>query len=318
MRIVFMGTPEFARPSLERLYQDGYDIVGVFTQPDRPRSRGMRVSYSPVKELALRHGSPVFQPESLRGGDALGVLVGLRCDLIVVVAYGRLLPPEFLGLPPLGCVNIHASLLPKYRGAAPIQWAILNGERETGVCSMFISEELDAGDLIGSISVPVFDDESSGELHNRLSVVGAELLGESVGAIKRGKVVRQPQDHSKATFAPPLNKEMSPIDWTETALKIKCKVRGLCPWPSATSVLFGINFKIFSVDVCVGESGKAPGEIVRVDSDGIVVACLDGVVIIRELQAPGGKRMSVADYLRGHQDVMLKSCLGLLNVTLSA
>ena len=295
-----MGTPDFAAVSLTRLYDEGHDIAGVFTQPDKPRSRGMKVSFSPVKEVALSRGTPVCQPVSLKDGEALKQMQEMKCDLAAVVAYGKFLTRDMLQLPPLGCINIHASLLPEYRGAAPIAQAILDGADETGVTSIYLSDKLDAGDVILSKSTLIDEDETAGELYDRLSVLGAELLIETIDAIKHGRVSPQPQDNRKVTFAPPLNKEMSRIDWSETAQRIKCKVRGLNPWPVATAQWGGTVFKIFSVDINEKTTAHAPGEIVSSGTDGLEVACSDGVVLIKELQAPGGKRMSAADYLRGH------------------
>jgi methionyl-tRNA formyltransferase len=300
MRIVFLGTPDFAKKPLERLYEDGFDIAGVFTQPDKPRNRGMKLSYSPVKEVAVQRGTPVFQPATLRDGTALEALRGLRCDLIAVVAYGKLLPPEILELPPFGCVNIHGSLLPKYRGAAPIQWAVLNGEKETGVSSMCMAEKMDTGDVISMKKTPVGDNETAGELYGRLAVLGAELLSETVTAIAGGKAERLPQNHDDATYAPPLTKAMSPIDWAQPAYRIKNKVRGLNPWPVATAELGGTVCKVFCVEIGSREAVKAPGGVVSAGENGIEVACADGSVIIKEIQAPGGKRMPAADYARGH------------------
>jgi len=301
MRIVFMGTPDFAKESLERLYSDGYDIAGVFTQPDKPGNRGMKVTFSPVKQLALKYGTPVFQPVSLRDRVAPDTLIELKCDLIVVVAYGRLLPKEILDMPPLGSVNIHASLLPKYRGAAPIQWAVLNGERETGVTSMYISEQLDAGDILYKKKTSIGDNETAGELSNRLSILGAELLSETVYAISKDEAVGIPQSHGEATFAPPLKKDMSPIDWTETSARIKNKVRGLNPWPGATAEFSGAIHKILSVDISDRKTAGTPGDIVAVGANGLEIACADGTVIVKQLQPPGGKRMSAADFLRGRR-----------------
>jgi len=301
MRIVFMGTPSFAAAPLERLYRDGHDIAGVFTQPDKPRHRGMKVSFSPVKELALERGTPVYQPPSLRDGQALEFLRELKSELIVVVAYGKILPREILELPPIGCINVHASLLPKYRGAAPIQWAVLNGERETGVTTMYMAEGLDTGDMLYAKTTPIGENETAGELYDRLSVLGADLLSETVNALSRGDAVRIPQNDAKATLAPPLKKDMSPIDWTDTALNIKCKVRGLNPWPVATAELApGTTYKIFSVDISDKKTSVNPGEIISSGRDGLEIACADGTVIIKELQAPGSKRMAAADYLRGN------------------
>ena len=302
MRIIFMGTPGFASESLKRLYSDGHDIAGVFTQPDKPKSRGMKVSFSPVKEVALAHGTQVYQPITLRDGSAANIIRELNCDIIAVVAYGKLLPGEVLELPPMGCINIHASLLPKYRGAAPIQWAIIKGETETGVTSMYMTEELDAGDIIYCKKLPIGDNETAGELHERLSVAGAELLSETIDALSNGAANRVPQNHDYATFAPSLKKDISPIDWTDTAFNIKCKVRGLNPWPVATAELGGTVYKIFSVNISDNTNvKKRPGDIISTGRHGIEVACADAAILIKELQAPGGKRMPAEDFLRGNR-----------------
>ena len=300
MRIVFMGTPDFAAKSLERLYFDGYDVAGVYTQPDKARKRGMRVSYSPVKETAITHGTPVYQPSSLRDTEVHAQLAALNCDLIVVVAYGKLLPGEILSIPPLGCINIHASLLPRYRGAAPVQWAVLNGESETGVTAIYMSKELDSGDILLAKKTRIDDDETAAELYDRLSTLGADLLSETALAISRGVTVRVPQIDAEATYAPSLHKEMSPIDWNKTAFEIQCAVRGLTPWPVATASVGGTVLRVFSVDIEANESEKMPGEIISADNRGIKIACADAAIIINELQAPGGKRMRASDYLRGH------------------
>lgn len=325
MRLVFMGTPEFASVSLKRLYDDGYDIAAVFTQPDKPQNRGMILSYSPVKELAVERGTPVYQPATLKNNDVARIIRELGCDLITVVAYGRLLPPDILEIPPLGCINIHSSLLPAYRGAAPVQWAIINGEKETGVSSMYMAPAMDAGDVIFTQKTQIGDDETAGELLERLAPIGAELLSMTVTAVAAGNAVGKPQDYCKATFAPTLSKEISPINWTETAHSIKCKVRGLNPWPVATAEFGGVVFKVFTVKtrvitdsvisrgVITGgaitggvtrtpcDSAVKPGTILSAGQHGIEVACADGAVIIEDIQAPGGKRMKAADYLRGHK-----------------
>jgi methionyl-tRNA formyltransferase len=299
MRIVFMGTPEFARKSLERLYNDGHDIVGVFTQADKRRDRGMKLSRSPVKELALSFGTPVYQPVTLKDGGFTSLLSELRCDLLALVAYGKLLPAESLNVPPLGCVNIHGSLLPKYRGPSPIQHAIINGEKETGVTSQYISEKMDTGDILLVKRTPIGEDETSAELFERLSILGAELLGETVEALSHDSIERIPQDHTEATYAPLLTKDMSPIDWTKNPYEIKCMVRGLFPWPVATMELDGKTVRVFTVETTDKAVGMEPGSIVSYCRLGLEVACAGGTVIIKEMQAPGGKRMGAADYLRG-------------------
>jgi methionyl-tRNA formyltransferase len=296
MRIVFMGTPEFARKSLERLYKNGCDIVGVFTQADKPRNRGMKLSYSPVKELALEFGTPVYQPDKLSFGD----FNDIQCDLIVVVAYGKILPKSILDIPPLGCVNIHGSLLPKYRGASPVQYAILNGEKETGVTSQYMSEAMDAGDIISTKTTQIGEDETSADLFERLGSLGAELISETVNAIKLGKATRTPQNHEKATFAPRITKELSPIDWLESAYRIKNRVRALVPWPVATMELGGKTLKVHSVDITGNQTKSAPGTIISQGNQGLEISTSDGTVLIKTLQAPGGKIMSSPDFLRGN------------------
>jgi methionyl-tRNA formyltransferase len=301
MRIVFMGTPDFAAASLKKLIERGFNVVGVFTQPDKPRNRGMKISYSPVKEVALSAGLPVFQPATLRDGKAAEQLRALNVDLIVVVAYGRILPDDILAMPTKGCINLHASLLPKYRGAAPIQWAILNGDKITGVTTMYVSSELDSGDIIYTAETEIGEFETSGELFERLRDLGAELLCKTVADIENGTAPRTPQDNSRATYVTPLTKSMSPIDWNKSPREIVKWICGLDPWPVATAELGGRLFRIFGAQYTQNRTDKAPGEIVAADNRGIEVACGGGrTLLITELQAPGGKRMSAADYLRGH------------------
>jgi len=294
-----MGTPDFAVQSLKRLYNDGHDIAGVFTQADKPKNRGMKFSFTPVKDIALSHCTPVYQPVTLRDGTAAEIIRELDCELIVVVAYGKILPKEILDIPPLGCINIHGSILPKYRGAAPIQHAVINGESETGVTSQFMAEQLDAGDVIYTKKIPIDDNETSEDLFKKLSILGAELLSQTIKAFEQGTVVRKPQDHNEATYAPLLTRDMSPINWYKSAHLIKCLVRGLIPWPVATMELDGTVLKVFSVDTTRNKTEVPPGSIVSLGQTGIEVACADGTVIIKEVQAPGGKRMPAADYLRG-------------------
>ena len=296
MRIGFIGTPEFAGKSLERLYNDGHEITGVFTRADKPRNRGMKLSYSPVKELALKHGLTVYQPSKL----STELFEKIDCDLIAVVAYGKLLPKEILEIPAFGCINIHGSLLPKYRGASPVQHAILGGEKETGVTSMYLSEGMDAGDILYTRTTPIGEEETAGELSERLAVMGADLLSYTIDMIVRGEAVSTPQDHNEATFAPLLTKEISPIDWSKSAYEIKCKVRGLIPWPVATTELGGKAIRVFSVDITANQTSLTPGAVIPYSKSRLEIACADGTVIIKELQAPGGRIMSAADFLRGN------------------
>ena len=299
MKIVFMGTPEFARKSLQRLYTSSHEITCIFTQADKPKNRGMKVTYSPVKELALYNGTPVYQPVSLKDENVSNQLKELNPDLVVVVAYGKMLPNEILNIPPKGCINIHGSILPKYRGASPIQHAILNGEKKTGVTSQYISEEMDAGDIISIKETTIGENETSIDLFERLGDLGAELLVETVDSIFRGNAARTPQNHNEATYAPLLKKSMSPIDWTQKTHEIKWKVRAFLPWPTATFELDGITLKVFDVDLTDEITNKNPGTVISTGKSGIEIACTDGTVIIKELQAPGGKRMPAKDYLRG-------------------
>jgi len=296
MKIIFMGTPEFAQKSLERLYDDGHDIVGVFTQADKPRNRGMKLSFSPVKEFALKKNLTVFQPEGKLSADTFA---GLEFDLIAVVAYGKLLPAAILSLPPLGCINIHASLLPKYRGAAPIQHAILSGDRETGVTSMYMSETMDTGDIILTEKTQIEEHETSEDLFVRLSVLGAELLSKTLYEIEKGSAERFPQNHAEATYAPMLTKDMSPIDWACSSQEISCKVRGLIPWPVATMELGEKTVKVLSVDVSNNKYELQPGSVVASNKTKLEVVSGDGAVIINKLRAPSGKVMSAAEYMRG-------------------
>lgn len=303
MRIVFMGTPDFAVPSLEALVEAGHEVCGVFSQPDKPVGRHQnKLQPTPVKAAAQRLGIPVCQPESLRDGSALETLRELAPELIVVAAYGRILPGEILELPPLGCINVHSSLLPRYRGAAPIQWAVVNGDKETGVTIMEVARELDAGDILGQVSTPIDPEETVEAVHDRLAGLGGELLVRVVEEIAAGTVRPVPQDPALVTYAPMLSRALSPIDWRRSANAIHNQVRGLVPWPAtSTDILGGETVKVFSVTETGEHSGKAPGTVVRAGKDGIDVACGDGAVLrILELQAPGSRRMTAADYLRGH------------------
>lgn len=301
MRIVFMGTPDFAAVSLQRLLDAHFDVVGVFTQPDKPKNRGMKLQPSSVKEIALANGLPVFQPEKMRDGTALAALQSLQPDILVVVAYGRILPGELLAAAPLGAINVHGSLLPKYRGAAPIQWAVLNGDAVTGVSTMYLDREMDTGDVIYAEQTPVGEFETAGELFDRLAVMGADLLVRTLRDVDAGVAPRTPQDHSAATYTRPLTRDDSPIDWDQSQRAIIKHICGLEPWPVATAELGGQTFKIHAADYSDRTTRKAPGTIVAAGKDGVTVACADGQTVrITQLQAPGKKRMSAADYLLGH------------------
>ena len=302
MRIVFMGTPDFAVPSLEALLQAGHTVCGVFTQPDKPKNRGMKLLPPPVKVTAQAHDIPVYQPVSVKDGTALQQLQALAPELIVVAAYGRVLPQEILDLPRFGCINVHSSLLPRYRGAAPINWAVVNGDGETGVTVMDMALELDAGDILDQVTTPIDPEETVETVHDRLAQLGAELLVRVVRKLEEGTATRTPQDPAQVTYAPMLSRALSPIDWTRSAKEIHDQVRGLVPWPAtSTDILNGTAVKVYSVTATGEQTEKAPGTILSAGKAGIDVACGDGGVIrILELQAPGSRRMAAADYLRGH------------------
>ena len=290
MRIVFMGTPDFAAASLKKLIDKKYDIAAVFTQPDKPRDRGMKLSYSPVKELALENNIPVYQPTKLRDGTATELIKSLDPDILVVVAYGRILPDDMLEVPKYGAINVHASLLPKYRGAAPIQWAVLNGDKITGVTTMYLASEMDTGDIIYTSETEIGEFETSGELFDRLMVMGAELLDRTLRDIEAGTAPRTPQDHSKASYVKMLDKSLSPIEWAKTPREVIKQIYGLQPWPVATAELDGKVFKIYSAEYTQNKTDKAPGSVVSAGKKGIEIACLDGeTVLITELQAAGKK-----------------------------
>lgn len=300
MRILFMGTPEFAVASLRRLVEEGHTICGVLTQPDKPRNRGHKVTFSPVKEYALSVGLDVYQPVTLRDEAALELVKGLAPELTVVAAYGKLLPEAILAVPPLGSINVHSSLLPKYRGAAPINWAILNGEETTGVSIMYMAKALDAGDVILQKSTPIGPDEDALALTARLAQLGAEALSETVAALAAGTAARTPQNEAEMTYAPMLGRELSAMDWTRSAAAISCQVRGLIPWPCAQAEIAGTRFKVYRT-APGGATDKAPGTLLSAGKLGIEVACGDGrSLYLTEIQAEGGKRMSAAAYLLGH------------------
>ena len=302
MRIVFMGTPDFASASLKKLIDEKFDVVGVFTQPDKPKGRGMELCASPVKELALENGLPVFQPVKMRDGTALAQIKALEPDILVVVAYGRILPDDILAVPKYGAINVHGSLLPKYRGAAPIQWAVLNGDKVTGVTTMYLASEMDTGDIIYTTETEIGEYETSGELFDRLKDMGAELLVKTLRDIDAGTAPRAPQDHSKASYVTMLDKSICPIDWNKTPREVLKHIYGLQPWPVATMELEGKTVRVFAAKYTDGKTEKVPGAVVSTDKGGLEIACADGeTLLITELQAPGKKRMGAEDYLRGHQ-----------------
>ena len=298
MRVVFMGTPDIAATCLKKILADGFEVVGVYTQPDRPKGRGMKLVASAVKEIALAANIPVFQPENFRQEETVEQLRALKPDVCAVVAYGRILPQSVLDVPAFGCINIHASILPKYRGSAPYQWAVLDGEPETGVTAMYLCREMDAGDIIDVSKTPIGEEETAGQLLDRLAVLGAELLSKTLTRFESGPVPAVPQNGAEATYAPMLDKTMCPIDWTKSARQVHDHIRGLHPWPVATMELRGKTFKVHASRVTEGSG--SPGEILGLTKTGLRIACGEGAVEILSLQAEGGKRMAAPDYFRGH------------------
>jgi len=302
MRILFMGTTDFAVACLDAMISAGYEAAAVCTKADRPKNRGMKMMFSPVKEYALGKGIPILQPESLKNEETVATLRGIGADLFVVVAYGKLLPRAILDLPGLGCINVHGSLLPRYRGAAPIQWAVLNGEHETGVSVMYLSEGMDAGDVISTASLEIGKYESFGSVYERMKTLGGNLLAATLPQFEGGRPGSVPQRESEATYAPPITKEHTLIDWNWAADKVCCRICGLDPKPGARAVIAGTEFKVFSPEKTGARTAQGPGSIAGRGKNGLEIACAGGeTVLIRELQAPGGKRMLAADYLRGHQ-----------------
>ena len=299
MRTVFMGTPDFSVPCLQKLIDMGQEVTGVFTQPDKPKGRHGILTPPPVKELALEHNIPVYQPVKMKDGTALEMLKEADPELVIVVAYGKILPKEILEFPKYGCINIHASLLPLLRGAAPIQWAILNGFEKTGVTSMQMDEGLDTGDMLLSSEVEITENMNAEELHDILSSLGADVMEETIKALEKGELHPVQQNHSKFTYASMLSKELSPIDWTKSAREVHNHIRGLYSWPCATAVLDGKTVKIHR-SVLSDRTGSYPGEIVCRDNC-LTVCCGDGKCIdILELQAENKRAMPVSDYLRGN------------------
>ncbi len=300
MNIVFMGTPDFAIPTLDALCKSGHNVMAVFTQTDKPKGRGMKLTPSPVKEYALTVNIPVYQPNSLKRETEIytPILRDLDPDCIVVVAYGKLLPPEVLEIPSMGCVNVHGSLLPKYRGAAPIQWTVLNGDEYGGVTTMLMAEGMDTGDMLLKEAVKVGDNETSAEYYDRLSYVGAELLIKTLDLLEKGEITPEKQNEAEATLAPMLSKELCPIDFTKSAKEVHSQINGLSDWPCATTVLEGKKLKIYRCEIVDTKlSSHTPGEIIN-EKD-FTVACGVGSVRFAELQAEGSKRMPTKAYLLG-------------------
>ena len=314
MRIVFMGTPDFSVPALKALVEVGHQVIAVVTQPDKPKGRGKEVQMTPVKIQAMEYGIPVYQPAKVREASFVEVLKGLEADVYVVIAFGQILPKAVLELPKYGCINIHASLLPKYRGAAPIQWCVIDGERETGITTMMMDVGLDTGDMLEKAVIPIEEKETGGSLHDKLSMAGGDLILSTLKKLEEGTLVRTPQTDEGTCYAKMLTKSLGDIDWNQGAVSIERLIRGLNPWPSAYTMWNGKTIKIWAADVIAGreaadflsepgvpaETGTAPGTVVCSDKRGLVVCTGGGLLSIRELQMEGKKRMDTPAFLRGY------------------
>ena len=314
MRIVFMGTPDFSVPALKALVEAGHQVIAVVTQPDKPKGRGKEVQMTPVKIQAMEYGIPVYQPAKVREASFVEVLKGLEADVYVVIAFGQILPKAVRELPKYGCINIHASLLPKYRGAAPIQWCVIDGERETGITTMMMDVGLDTGDMLEKAVIPIEEKETGGSLHDKLSMAGGDLILSTLKKLEEGTLVRTPQTDEGTCYAKMLTKSLGDIDWNQDAVSIERLIRGLNPWPSAYTMWNGKTIKIWAADVIAGreaaeflsesgvpaETGTAPGTVVCSDKRGLVVCTGGGLLSIRELQMEGKKRMDTPAFLRGY------------------
>lgn len=298
-RIVFMGTPHFACPTLQMLIDRGENIVAAVTQPDRPKGRGQQMQHPPVKELALRHGIPVMQPLKVRAPEAIDEIRGLDPDLIIVIAFGQILPKALLEIPRHGCINVHASLLPRYRGAAPINWCIINGEAETGITTMMMDVGLDTGDMLLKRSTAITPEDDASSLHDRLSLLGAETMSETLDLLGEGRLSPEKQDDSLSCYAPMLKKELGEINWNTSTTNIINLVRGVTPWPGAYTAIDGKIVKIHKV--CAGSGRGTPGEILKAGKTGVEAATSDGSIIIEELQLEGKKRLKAAEFLAGYR-----------------
>lgn len=299
MRVVFMGTPDFSVPTLQAMI-DHHEVIGVVTQPDKPKGRGKSMAYPPVKEKALEYDLPVYQPKRARDPEFIEILKQLNPDVIVVVAFGQILPKEILDIPKYGCINGHASLLPMYRGAGPIQWVIINGEKETGITTMKMDVGLDTGDMIEKIVVPIAEKETGGSLFDKLMVLCGELMVSTLEKLEQGTAVFTPQGDGKTCYSPMLKKEMGNIDFTKSAKEIECLIRGLNPWPSAYTSLKGKSLKVWDADVVEGDATKEPGTIIVADKKSIVVQTGEGALSLREIQLAGKKRMKTEAFLQGN------------------
>lgn len=300
MKIVFMGTPDIAVGCLQAIIDEKHEILGVVTQPDKPVGRGKKLGMPPVKELALKYNLKVYQPVKARDEEFVTLLKELNPDLIVVVAFGQILPKSILDIPKLGCINVHVSLLPKYRGAAPINWVIINGEKKTGVTTMYMDEGLDTGDMILTSEFDLDNEITAGQLHDKMAILGVKTLKETIELIEKGIAPRIPQNHDEFTYAPIMNKSLGNINWNNSAHDIHNLVRGVNPWPSAYTTYNGITMKIWKTEVLNEVSEKTPGTILNVDKDGIKISTKDNTILVKEIQMPGKKRVEVSEYIKGN------------------
>lgn len=299
--VVFMGTPDFAVPCLEMLCKENYNIKAVITQPDRPKGRGQKVVESPVKACAMKYDLPVLQPQKIKTPEFEAILEELNPDLIVVVAFGQILSKRILDIPRLGCINVHASLLPKYRGAAPLHWSVIRGEQKTGVTTMFMDEGLDTGDMLLTAEMDITKETTTGDVHDTLQMMGADVLAETIKELIAGTAVRRPQDHDAATYAPLLTKELERIDWTQSAADIHNLIRGLNPWPGSYTICRSKRLKLWASEVLSEQTSAAAGTIIRVEGERLIVAAKDGMLALLSVQPEGKKRMAAGDFARGYQ-----------------
>ena len=316
MRVIFMGTPDFSVGTLEELIHAGHEVVLAVTQPDKPKGRGKEMQFTPVKEVALQHGIPVFQPKKIRDAESIEKLREYPADVMVVVAFGQIVPKEILEMTPYGCINVHASLLPKYRGAAPIQWSLIDGESVTGVTTMQMDEGLDTGDMLLKTEIPISPKETGGSLHDKLAEAGAKLCVETLKALEEKTVTGEKQGETPTAYARMLDKKLGNIDWSKGAAEIERLIRGLNPWPSAYTMWEGKVMKIWEAEIFEGQKENEPGTVVKVEKDGFFVQTGNGLLKITQLQIPGKKRMEADAFLRGYQietgcelsSQMIKNC----------
>lgn len=309
MKVVFMGTPDFSVPCLQAIIDEGHEVVAVITQPDKPKGRGKKMSMPPVKELALKYDIEVYQPQRVKTQEFVDILKDINPDVIIVVAFGQILSKDILDIPKYGCINVHASLLPKYRGAAPINWVIINGEKTTGVTTMYMDVGLDTGDMILKKEMNIGIEETAGELHDKMMYVGADVLKDTLRLIENNNAPREKQNDDESSYAPIMDKNLGNINWSKKCEEIYNLIRGTNPWPSAYTKYNGETMKIWKSEILDKESNNNPGTILKVDKEGVQVATGDKIILLKEIQMPGKRRMSIEDYIKGN-DINTNSTLG--------